>query len=356
MKISKGVTITPQKVVCYGPEGIGKSTFASMFPDPLFIDVEASTRMLDVARIDPPPMSWTGILETVKEFLSERPSDFQTLVIDTADWCEKLCVAHICAKYQKSGIEEFGFGKGYVYLYEEFGKLLNSLEDVIKAGYNVVLLAHAKMRKFEQPDEMGSYDRWEMKLSKNVAPIVKEWADLVLFANYKTTVITTQDNKHKVQGGKRVMYTSHHACWDAKNRHGLPDELPFSYEEIAHCIPASGAGGSKPEVGIPASEEITVAPARTESPAPAAQTERTAQPNGLKPLLSQDIPKALAELMTASQITEDEVLRVIGSTGYFTADTPWSVMQEQGFVDGWVIPNWTYIKDTVEADPNRLPF
>lgn len=45
------------------------------------------------------------------------------------------------------------------------------------------------MRKFEQPDEIGSYDRWEMKLTKNVAPLVKEWADMVLFANYKTFVV-----------------------------------------------------------------------------------------------------------------------------------------------------------------------
>lgn len=100
----------------------------------------------------------------------------------------------------------------------------------------MVITAHAKMRKFEQPDEMGAYDRWEMKLSKQVAPLLKEWCDLLLFCNYKTFVVTAQNETKKVQGGKRVMYTSHHPCWDAKNRHGLPEEIELDYGNIAHIF------------------------------------------------------------------------------------------------------------------------
>lgn len=81
---------------------------------------------------------------------------------------------------------------------------------------NVIITAHAKMRKFEQPDEMGAYDRWEMKLTRQVAPLLKEWSDMLLFCNYKTFVVTPDEGKNKVQGGKRVIYTSHHPCWDAK--------------------------------------------------------------------------------------------------------------------------------------------
>ena len=115
----------------------------------------------------------------------------------------------------------------------------------MQAGVHVVLTAHAQMRKFEQPDEMGAYDRYEMKLGKKtgsqISPLVKEWADMVLFANYKTLTVQTDDKgqKFKAQGGKRVMYTSHHPCWDAKNRFGLADELPFEYAQIAHCIGGS---------------------------------------------------------------------------------------------------------------------
>ena len=172
MEIIRGKLPGAKKVVVYGPEGIGKSTFASRFPDPLFIDTEGSTKDMDVARTET-PSSWMMLMEQVM-YVRKHPELCRTLVIDTADWAEMLCVTQLCDKNQKNSIEEFGYGKGYVYLQEEFGRFLNLLEEVVKAGVHVVLNAHAKMRKFEQPDELGSYDRWEMKLSKNVAPMVKE--------------------------------------------------------------------------------------------------------------------------------------------------------------------------------------
>lgn len=358
MKITRGLQIGPQKVVLYGPEGIGKSTFGARFPAPLFLDVEAGTRHIDVARIDPAPASWIALLETVKEFLREKPAEFSTLVLDTADWAEQMCVKHVCDKNQKDGIESFGYGKGYVYAAEEFGKLLNLLGDVVMAGYNVVILAHAKMRKFEQPDEMGAYDRWEMKLSKNICPMVKEWADMVLFANYKTMVITTGkgDNlKAKAQGqGKRVIYTTHHSCWDAKNRHGLPDEIPMDYGQIAHCIPGAahmpiGSAASAP--AGPESPVQTSAPAQVEPPA----EERTA-PISMDPGYAPDIPPALLQLMKQNRVSEEEVRKTIGSAGHYTEDTPWSVLQKDGYVDGYIIPQWEWFVNTIESDPDRLPF
>ena len=89
------------------------------------------------------------------------------------------------------------------------------------------------MRKQELPDEQGAFDRWELKLSKQTAPLLKEWPDALLFLNFKTLVVATESNTHKAQGGKRVMFTSHHPCWDAKNRHGLPEEMELSYASIA---------------------------------------------------------------------------------------------------------------------------
>jgi len=358
MKISRGLQTGPQKVVLYGPEGIGKSTFGAQFPAPLFLDVEQGTRHIDVARIDPPPASWTALLETVKEFLAERPKEFATLVLDTADWAEQMCIKSVCDSALKKGIEDFGYGKGYVYVAEAFGELLNKLGEVVTAGYNVVILAHAKMRKFEQPDEAGAYDRWELKLSKQVAPMVKEWADMVLFANYKTMVITTGkgDNlKAKAQGqGKRVIYTTHHSCWDAKNRHGLPDEIPLDYGQIAHCIP----NPSGIPTGSPAPASSSEIPNNSPAPEPAPpQTQEAApSPDPLLPLWSPDLPGALRQLMEHSHVTEEEVRGVIQSVGHFSGDTPWAVLQEQGYVDGYIIPQWDYFVTTIESDPDRLPF
>ena len=232
--ITRGKVESAKKVVIYGPEGIGKSTLASRFPDPVFIDTEGSTKELDVARY-PVPMSWNDIITDVEDTAAEAPC--KTLIIDTADWAEQFCIKAVCQKNGVGGVEDFGYGKGYVYVSETFAELLRACDKCIEAGINVVFTAHAMMRKFEQPDEMGAYDRWEMKLSKKVAPLLKEWADMVLFCNYKTDVITDQNTKSKkATGGRRVVYTSHHPCWDAKNRYGLPDQLEMSFDGIAHLF------------------------------------------------------------------------------------------------------------------------
>lgn len=369
LNITSGCIRKPQKVVIYGPEGIGKTTFAARFPEPVFIDTEGSTYHMDVRRVRKPE-SWSELMEAVRQFAAS-PGICRTLVLDTADWAEMLCIESVCSKYQKTGIEDFGYGKGYVFVQEEFGRLLNALTDVINAGMNVVLTAHAKMRKFEQPDELGAYDRWEMKLSKQVAPMVKEWADMVLFANYKTYSVAVDDKKkkHKAQGGKRVMYTSHHPCWDAKNRHGLPDELPLDYAQIAHCIePDVPQAAGAVEAPMPPAIEPQTAnyQATVNLPqgtaAQAAPMETVAAvlepPVTIPDAAQKDIPPELFALMQSAGVTDDEVRRVFTEKGYYPFDTPWPVLKAEGFVDGWIIPYWSQILDVIRnnRDNELLPF
>ena len=246
IKVNKGILQKPLKLVVYGPEGIGKTTFASQFPLPLFLDTEGGTAHMDVARFEA-PKTWDAILEDVRSLISDT-SGYQTFVLDTADWAVRLCESCVCMRAGKAGIEDFGYGKGYVYAKEEFAKLLDLMTELVDKGMNVVITAHSIIRKFERPDESGAYDRWEIKMGNKagsqIGAICKEWADVVLFANYKETVVEI-NGKKKVQGGKRVMYTSHAPTWDAKNRHGMPPELPFDYMEIARIVPQMAAKGTK---------------------------------------------------------------------------------------------------------------
>ena len=229
--ITRGKIMSAKKLIFYGPEGIGKSTLASKCPDPVFIDTEGSTKELDVARY-PTPEYWDMIIQEAEDLLEER--NFKTLVIDTADWAEKLCIQATCDRLNVKGIEDIGYGKGYVYLADDFQRLLTVCDKLVAAGINVVFTAHAMMRKFEQPDELGAYDRWEMKLTKKIGPMLKEWADVVLFCNYKTTVVSDPKTKSKkATGGSRVMYSTHHPCWDAKNRYALPEEMEMDFAPIA---------------------------------------------------------------------------------------------------------------------------
>lgn len=364
MQIIRGKLPGAKKIVVYGPEGIGKSTFAAQFPEPVFIDTEGSTKDMDVARF-PEPSSWTMILEQVSEVI-KAPNVCKTLIIDTADWAEMLCVTSVCKKNQKGSIEEFGYGKGYTYIQEEFGKLLNLLTDVVKAGINVVLTAHAKMRKFEQPDEMGAYDRWEMKLSKGVAPMVKEWADMVLFCNYKTMVVNvdgqgTQKGKNKAQGGRRVMYTTHHSCWDAKNRYGLPDEMPFEYEAIRRiieeAISQTASGKEEKKVTAPPSQpkQEDTGSTVSQSPKEPPKEETAAPPVDTKSesmttpdvKVDERIPKGLRDLMIHNQVDEWDIQNVVAAKGYFPADMK-VADYPQDFISGVLVGAWSQVYSIIK--------
>ena len=354
LKISSGPLGGALKVVIYGPEGIGKSTLAARFPRPLFIDTEGSTRHMDVARTEK-PSSWTMLLEQVKA-VRDDPSLCSTLVIDTADWAEMLCVSHICAENKVSGLESFGYGKGYVYLAEEFGRLLNLLSEVIAQGMTVVVTAHAMMRKFEQPDEMGAYDRWELKLQRKTAPLLKEWADMVLFANYRTMVIATdkEGKKHKAQGGRRVLYTTHHPCWDAKNRMGLPEEIPMDFSALAPYI---GDAAAVPAAPAESPQVAPVPSSLTATPAPGSAAVSVPAVPGPSRKDDLEVPQVLVPLLESAHVTEEEVREVIAHRqGVFPMGTTWRVMEESGFVEGWVLPFWDKIVEMIESDPHRLPF
>ena len=375
MKIIKGKIPCAKKVLVYGPEGIGKSTFASRFPEPVFIDTEGSTKDMDVSRFEK-ASSWTMLMEQIR-YVKVNPSICRTLVIDTADWAEQMCVTDLCARYGKKGVEDFGYGNGYVYAKEEFGRFLNALEEVVEAGIIVVLTAHAQMRKFEQPDELGSYDRWEMKLGKKTSsqtsPLVKEWADMVLFANYKTWSVAVDDKgkKRKAQGGTRVMHTTHHPCWDAKNRYGLPDEVPFEYESIRAIIEGetvsaqsiqqteptaitrqSTAPVSEPVQAMamnpseePKGEPMQQAMELTSAEEPSKQEGIMGDISSFQP--DSRIPKALRGLMIANQVCEWDIQSVVEARGYFPADMDvWEYPSD--FIDGVLVGAWPQVLDMIK--------
>lgn len=419
MDIIKGRITTAIKTVIYGPEGIGKSTFAAQFPDPLFIDTEGSTAHMDVKRL-PKPDLWVELLNEV-EYVRQNPGCCKTLVLDTADWAETLCSEYVCNRDQKTGIEDYGYGKGYRYNFEEFGRLLNALELVRGQGVNVVVCCHATIRKFEQPDELGAYDRWGLKLTDapkaSIAGMVKEWADMVIFANYKTIVVNVDGKgaakgKNKVQGGKRVMYMTHNACWDAKNRFGLPDEADFGYDVIRGVIEggAAGVGGATRTSSVTPHSGATPSPegktqenpsalsraveraattptqaAQTQTPtgdregvqeavqsgagnssasAPEAGQATSAANVGMSARPQGDaqyagLPDALVRMMQEAGVTPDEVRYVIANKGIYPANTPWSVIVEnQQFMQGWLMhPQvWPKVVEMAVSNRDEVPF
>jgi hypothetical protein len=371
-EITQGKLKKAQKVVIYGSEGIGKSSFAANFPNPVFIDTEGSTNNMEVARL-PKPTSWTMLMQQI-QFVKQNPTMMQTMVIDTIDWAEMMCVDHVCSTHGKNGIEDFGYGNGYVYVKEEFGRFLNQLSDVIEVGVNVVLTAHSQIIKFEQPDEMGAYDRYQLKLGKKTssqtAPLVKEWADMLLFMNYKTFSVATDEKgkKNKAQGGVRTIYANHHPAWDAKNRHGLPDEFPMDYGYIAHIFNAPVAQPHAPQptaqpqqppmqptVAAPPVAEPIPEPAPAPIPEPPVATMPDPFPTEVPATLDPAIPQSLRDLMLPENVTELEIQSVVSKKGYYPIDTP-ITNYDPGFVQGVLVGAWVQVFGMVQDLRNSLPF
>lgn len=354
--ITSGKIPHARKVLVYGPEGVGKSTFASKFPDPLFIDTEGSTRNLNVRRM-PNPTSWLMLLDEVTTVAQEKSC--KTLIIDTLDWAERMCSWDLCQSKGWQGIEDAGYGKGYTYLAERFGQLFNRLEDVIQVGINVVVTAHAKITKFEQPDEMGTYDRWELKLEKKTAPMAKEWADMILFANYQTIVIKNKDGKSKGQGGqKRVMYTTHTATWDAKNRDDLPDRLDFDFNQIANLFKTTPIQETVQPVEkdpLPYEEikPIDIQDGMDQDPPRIVDPEDIPKDIYQGPQY-QGIPQALIDLMRPKMVKEDMIRKAVAARGYFPENMPIKDYPID-FINGVLIGAWDQVYQMIK-DQQPLPF
>ena len=231
LKIERGKRWTPSRVVVDGTEGIGKSTLAAQFPAPVILDTEEGTHHLDVARVS--IGSWDELRSAVAE-IGGRKGEFSTVVIDSADWAERLLIDNILEEHRKKSIEDFGFGKGFTHVAEGFARLLTQCDGLIGMGMHVVFVAHVKVVRTSPPDMTDGYDRWELKLSKQVAPLLKEWCDALLFCNYETRTTTGTDGRVKAIGGKkRVIHTERSAAFDAKNRYGLEPIVPMTIESLA---------------------------------------------------------------------------------------------------------------------------
>lgn len=237
IKIERGVSRGAVRTTLYGTEGIGKTTLAARWPNPVILDTEDGTRQIDCARVRCP--DWITLHGALVE-LGGDPQGFDTVVVDSVDWAERLIIEAMLKRDDKKSIEDYGFGKGFVKLAEQFGKLLSLLDGMIDRGVHVVLVGHSVVKRQTPPDMDEGFDRFELKLSKQVGPLVKEWSDLLLFANYRTTLVEGTDGRTRAKGGKeRVIHAERCAAWDAKNRFGLPASMPMEWESIGHLFPAN---------------------------------------------------------------------------------------------------------------------
>ncbi len=241
LKIERGLKAGATRGVLYGTEGIGKSTLAAQWPNPVILDTEDGTGRIDCARVR--CHDWMTLYGALVD-LAGDPHGFASVVIDSVDWAERSLLEHMLRKDGKRSVEDYGFGKGFVKLCEQFGTLLGLCDQLVDRGVHVLLVGHSTVKRTTPPDMDEGWDRYELKLSKQVGPLVKEWADVLLFANYRTRLVEGQDGRTRAKGGKeRLVYTERTAAFDAKNRYGLAPEIAMTIDALGPIF-ACGGGGS----------------------------------------------------------------------------------------------------------------
>lgn len=229
--VTRGKVPQPFRVVVYGQEGVGKSTFGANAPSPIFLGTEKGTHHLDVARF-PAPETWEDVLEAVR-VLTEEEHDFQTLVLDSLDWAEPLCWDYVARQAGKKHIEDIGYGKGYVAAVDQWRVLLAALDRLSeRKGMNVILIAHAQIKTFKNP--IGEdFDRYALQLHEKSAAVIRQWPDAMLFARHEVVAKEQDKRVRGIDTGLRVLETMHAGGWDAKNRYDLPEQIELAWDVFA---------------------------------------------------------------------------------------------------------------------------
>lgn len=227
----------PEIHTIYGVPGVGKTTFASEFPNPIFLDLENGSSHLNVTRLNTFP-KYENLLTTMNDLLNDK-HNYQTVVIDSLEAMEDLIQAQICQADSVDSIEKAcgGFAKGYIRAAEltrDFMKLEQQLAN--KRGLTIVNIGHAVQKSFADASDSTQYDRYVMRLHHKMAAVVFEMSDNVYFAKHK--VYTSKEmGKTKAFGdGERVMFTSWRPGFDAKNRNDLPYEMSLDYQALKKAL------------------------------------------------------------------------------------------------------------------------
>lgn len=231
----------------FGAGGIGKTT-ACAIKGSVWIQTEQGEGVLKLQAFD-----LVKKYEQVGEYIDallENDHDYKLLVIDSLDHLEPLMWAHVCEKNKWQHIDETGYGRGYVAALNEWRKLISKLNELRdKKDMHVCMIAHAAPRKVDQPDGT-QFHVMDLKLHSKSSMFIAESCDCVFYAQPEIAIKTKdkgfgQKTTVGINTGNRIMHSVGTPHFVAKNRFGLPEELPLSF--TSYLVSMQEAKDKKPQ-------------------------------------------------------------------------------------------------------------
>ncbi len=238
-QVLKGKIKEPLFALIYGVPGIGKSTFASEAPSPLFFGDQMESEKFNVLR-GPEPKTMQEVRDGLKEIIAASKLDFKTLVFDNLGWFEPLTWAEIVKKENVKSIDDIGWQNGYKMAVSRHQETIDLLKEIRKKhSMEILVLAHSQVKPFQDPSISAAYDQYRLSINDQAANVWIRSVEAVLFMNFE--VLKADDKKKFAQGeGVRVMYTQERPAFKAKNRLGLPYRLVMpkgeSYKTLINAI------------------------------------------------------------------------------------------------------------------------
>lgn len=237
-RVTAGRVFRPPRMIVYGIEGIGKSTFAASAPNAIVVQTEDGLDQINVSRL-PLIGSFAELMSDLAAIRDEE-HDYRTLVVDSADWAEAAIQRKVCEDCGAKSMElaAGGYGKAYGIALDLWRQTLRILDEIrLRRNMMVILTAHSRNEHVASP-ETADFDRVVPRLHKTSCALLTEWADIIGYATRKMRVDDNgKANGIGAGGGDRILRTTGSPACLAKCRYpGVPETLPLDFSTFMDAL------------------------------------------------------------------------------------------------------------------------